>query len=185
MQPYTPKHRQVLIGWLAGMCDGDDYGRLLAYRFPKDRLVIGPQQVETKIDQDAVLSAQLTLWDQLGKRVIRGNVLAIPLDDTILYVEPIYIQAQSAAYPELRVVVAMENERMTHAPTLREALEALVEPSRAAGRREAIPVTNEALERAQSAFDAYVRLMGEGKFSEAAAQLERLREALRPAPPPR
>src|SRR5262249_51467619 len=95
MQPYTPKNRQVLIGWLAGMCDGDDYGRLFAYRFSKDKWILGPQQVDTKIDQSPELSAQLTLWDQHGKRVIRGNILAIPIGETILYVEPIYLQAEA------------------------------------------------------------------------------------------
>jgi uncharacterized membrane protein (UPF0182 family) len=183
MQPYTPKHRQVLIGWLAGMCDRANYGRLLSYRFPKDRLVIGPQQVDTKIDQDPQLSAQLTLWDQHGKRVIRGNVLAIPLVDTILYVEPIYIQAESAAYPELRVVVVMHGDDMSHAPTFRDALDLLLAPQaareRAAGTAAMTDtITAEALDRAQRAFDAYARLMGESRFAEAAAELEKLREAL-------
>jgi hypothetical protein len=84
--PFTPKNRQVLIGWIAGMCDPGNYGRLLAYRFPKEKRVLGTQQVETKIDQDSHLSGQLTLWDQRGSNVIRGNVLAIPIDDTLLYV---------------------------------------------------------------------------------------------------
>ena len=182
MQPYTPKHRQVLIGWIAGMCDGDNYGRFVAYRFPKDKRVLGPQQVDTKIDQDPELSAQLTLWNQHGKRVIRGNVLAIPIADTILYVEPIYLQAQSAAYPELRMVVTMHGDNMSYAPTFRQALDALVLPTPGGGRVAApaeTPANVEALERANQAFDAYVRLMGEGRFQEAAAELERLREALK------
>jgi hypothetical protein len=107
MLPFTPKNRQVLIGWIAGLCDGENYGRFLAYKFPKERRVLGPQQVETKIDQDRFLSGQLTLWDQRGSAVIRGNVLALPIGDTLLYVEPIYLQADTAAYPELRYVVLM------------------------------------------------------------------------------
>ena len=82
MLPFTPKNRQVSIGWIAGMCDGDNYGRFLAYQFPKEKRILGPQQVETKIDQDRFLSGQLTLWDQRGSRVIRGNVLAIPVEKT-------------------------------------------------------------------------------------------------------
>ncbi|MCF8029979.1 MAG: UPF0182 family protein, partial [Desulfohalobiaceae bacterium] len=107
MLPFTPKNRQVLIGWLAGMCDGGNYGRLLAYQFPKDKRVLGPQQVEAKIDQNSYLSERLALWDQRGSRVIRGNMLAIPVDDTLLYVEPIYIEAESSAFPELRMVIVM------------------------------------------------------------------------------
>ncbi|TNF86771.1 MAG: UPF0182 family protein, partial [Gammaproteobacteria bacterium] len=86
--PFTPKNRQVLIGWIAALSDGDNYGRFIAYKFPKERRVLGPQQVETKIDQDSFLSGQLTLWNQQGSEVIRGNVLAIPVDDSLLYVEP-------------------------------------------------------------------------------------------------
>ncbi|MBD3265271.1 UPF0182 family protein, partial [bacterium] len=97
--PFTPKNRQVMIGWIAGMCDPENYGRFLAYQFPKEKRILGPQQVETKIDQDSFLSGQLTLWDQRGSNVIRGNVLAIPIEKTLLYVEPIYLQAETAAYP--------------------------------------------------------------------------------------
>ena len=198
MQPYTPKNRQVLIGWIAGMCDGENYGRLLAYRFPKDKWVLGPQQVDTKIDQDPHLSGQLSLWDQRGSRVIRGNVLAIPIEETILYVEPIYLQAEAAAYPELRVVVTMSGDDMTYAPTFGEALEALVSGADTAALARAaeavtgeVPTLSEAAQRATRAFEAYQRFTGEGRFPEAAEQLRVLGEALEvmreggPTPPVR
>lgn len=180
MQPFTPKNRQVLIGWIAGMCDGDNYGNLVAYRFPKDKWVLGPQQVDTKIDQSPELSAQLTLWDQHGKRVIRGNVLAIPIAKTILYVEPIYIQAQTAAYPELRMVVLMHGDDMSYAPTFSQALEGLVDrrPS-IASPETAVLSRTEAAQQANHAFDEYVKLMSSGHFAEAGKQLEILRETLR------
>lgn len=178
MQPYTPKNRQVLIGWLAGMCDGEDYGRLLAYRFSKDRWVLGPQQVDTKIDQSPELSSQLTLWDQHGKRVIRGNILAIPVGQTILYVEPIYLQAEAAAYPELRMVVTMHGDQMTYAPTFKEALARLVTPEAAPSGRTPSPETSAALERARRAFEEYRKLTSEGRFEEAGAQLRMLGEAI-------
>jgi uncharacterized protein len=189
MQPYTPKNRQVLNGWLAGMCDGAEYGRLLAYRFSKDKWILGPQQVDTKIDQSPELSAQLTLWDQHGKRVIRGNILAIPIDETILYVEPIYLQAEAAAYPELRTVVTMEGETMAYAPTFEEALARLVSagvslPTTETSASPAAPdgsahgISSAALERARQAFDAYRKLTSEGRFEEAGAELRRLGEAL-------
>lgn len=180
MQPYTPKARQVLIGWIAAMCDGDNYGRLVAYRFPKDKWVPGPQQVDTKIDQDPDLSAQLTLWNQHGKRVIRGNVLAIPIDRTLLYVEPIYIQAQTAAYPELSTVVLMHGDRMSYALTFETALENLVagRPGAPAGEARA-PRAADAARRASRIFEEYIELTTKGRLAEAGARLEALREALR------
>lgn len=180
MQPFTPKNRQVMIGWIAGLCDGDNYGKLIAYRFPKDKWILGPQQVDTKIDQSSSLSAQLTLWDQRGKRVIRGNVLAIPISKTILYVEPIYIQAQTAAYPELRVVVLMHGEDMSYAPTFGESLEKLLggKPSTALEPTGEPPLFD-AVRAASEAFETYQRLTNDGKFGEAGQQLEILREALR------
>ena len=120
--PFTPKNRQVLIGWIAALSDGDNYGRFIAYKFPKERRVLGPQQVETKIDQDSFLSGQLTLWNQQGSEVIRGNVLAIPVDDSLLYVEPIYLRAETAAYPELRLVAVMQGDSLSYAATLEEGI---------------------------------------------------------------
>lgn len=179
MMPFTPKGRQVLIGWIAGLCDGENYGRLLAYKFPKEKLVIGTQQVDTKIDQDPTLSAQLSLWDQRGSRVIRGNVLVIPIEEALLYVEPIYLQAEAAAYPELRMVVLMQGNRMAYAPTFEEALRGLLgeAPAQAAPPGEAGPAA-ELARQASEAFSAYLRLQGELRFVEAAQQMEALRRAL-------
>jgi uncharacterized membrane protein (UPF0182 family) len=166
------------------MCDGDNYGRLLAYKFPKERRLLGPQQVETKIDQDRHLSGQLTLWDQRGSKVIRGNVLAIPIEDTLLYVEPIYLQAETAAYPELRLVAVMHGDNLSYAQTFDEALEGLfttgtAEPPTAA--TEEVPAaagTRQLVEQAGKAFDNYLRLQAEKRFSAAAAELEKLQDAL-------
>ncbi|MEZ5065926.1 MAG: UPF0182 family protein [bacterium] len=186
MLPFTPKNRQVLIGWIAGMCDGEDYGRLFTYKFPKDQHVLGPQQVETKIDQDRFLSGQLSLWDQRGSRVIRGNVLAIPLDRSLLYVEPIYLQAETAAYPELRLVVVMHQDDLSYGETFDEAIRGLIggaSPSirsassadrgaRTRGDREDL------IRRASEAFEEYLDLQAGKRFPEAAEQLEDLSDAL-------
>jgi uncharacterized membrane protein (UPF0182 family) len=180
--PFTPKNRQVMIGWIAGLCDGDNYGRFLAYKFPKERRVLGPQQVETKIDQDRFLSGQLTLWDQRGSAVIRGNVLAIPLDDTLIYVEPIYLQAETAAYPELRLVVMMHGDRLSYGETFEEALEGLLNGARGAAAVSAAgsPVSlAERARRANRAFERYLQLQGEGHFVGAGQALEELRLLLR------
>jgi hypothetical protein len=185
IQPFTPKNKQVMIGWIAGLCDGENYGRLLAYRFPKEKRVLGPQQVETKIDQDRFLSGQLTLWDQRGSQVIRGNLLAIPLDDTLLYVEPIYLRAESAAYPELRLVAVMHGDKLSYADTFDEALAGLFDQDGravAAGPVGTEPVVGgtlrELVQRASEAFENYLRLQGEKRFTEAADELKRLENTL-------
>lgn len=183
--PYTPKNRQVLIGWIAGMCDGKNYGRLLSYKFPKDKRVLGPQQVETKIDQDSYLSGQLTLWDQRGSNVIRGNVLAIPIEDTLLYVEPIYLQAETAAYPELRLVVTMHEDNMSYAESFDKALKGLYKEKEAKpklGEKPAGPKVKKTLEelikKANQAFKDYLRLQHEMKFDQASKELDKLHRTL-------
>jgi uncharacterized membrane protein (UPF0182 family) len=177
MLPFTPKDRQVLIGWIAGLSDGDNYGRFLAYQFPKERRVLGPQQVESKIDQDSYLSAQLSLWDQRGSSVIRGNVLAIPLDETLLYVEPIYLEAETAAYPELRMVVTMHGDNMSYAESFDEALAGLLsDQPRAPGT--ALPTTARVGVRANAAFERYLEAHGAGRFDEAAQALSELQRLL-------
>ncbi|AGA90354.1 hypothetical protein Thimo_1573 [Thioflavicoccus mobilis 8321] len=182
MLPFTPKNRQVMIGWIAGLCDGDNYGRFLAYQFPKERRVLGPQQVETKIDQDSYLSGQLTLWDQRGSNVIRGNVLAIPLDDTLLYVEPIYLQAETAAYPELRLVAVMHGDKLSYAETFDAALQGLFEPGAGQVSETGGAMTPASLRQvgqsANAAFARYLEAQGAGRFADAAAALEELESLL-------
>lgn len=107
LQPFTPRTKQNMISWMAARMDGDRYGELLVISFPKDKLVFGPAQVEARINNDPVISAQITLWDQAGSDVIRGNLLVIPVEDSLIYVEPLYLQAEQGAIPELtRVIVA-------------------------------------------------------------------------------
>jgi uncharacterized membrane protein (UPF0182 family) len=185
MLPFTPKNRQVMIGWIAAMCDPANYGRLLAYKFPKEERVLGPQQVETKIDQDGFLSGQLSLWNQQGSRVIRGNTLVIPIDNSLLYVQPIYLQAEAAAYPELRLVALMHGDNLSYAETFDKALQGLLTK----GGKKPLPLSaqrpvgekrlpREVILQAKEAFDNYLRLQGERRFGDAAKELTRLQEAL-------
>ena len=188
MLPFTPKNRQVSIGWIAGMCDPSDYGKLIAYQFPKERRVLGPQQVETKIDQDSFLSGQLSLWNQRGSQVIRGNVLAIPIGKTLLYVEPIYLQAETAAYPELRLVAVMHNDKLSYAKSFAEALQGLygnapTNQINVKASSQTQPVVNETslsdkIKQANDAFENYLKLQGQKKFEEAAKELSRLQNLL-------
>jgi hypothetical protein len=183
--PFTPKNRQVLIGWIAGMCDPDNYGKFLAYKFPKDKRVLGTQQVETKIDQDSYLSGQLSLWDQRGSNVIRGNVLVIPVEETIIYVEPIYLQAETAAYPELRLVAVMHNDNLSYAETFKDALQGLygeIPVKKETTGKDNTPQQQTSIDdlirQANNAFENYLKFQGEKKFTQSAQELEKLQRFL-------
>ncbi|WP_246198729.1 UPF0182 family protein [Sodalinema gerasimenkoae] len=130
LHPFTPRRRANLIAWLAGRSDGENYGRLLLYQFPKQELIYGPGQIEARINQDPLISQQLSLWNRQGSRVIQGNLLVIPIDESLLYVEPLYLEADQNALPTLvRVIVAYENQ-IVMAPNLDRAFEAIFEPER-------------------------------------------------------
>ena len=108
--PFVPQGKDNMISWLAARSDGDQYGNLVLYQFPKQKLIYGPRQIESRIDQDPEISKQITLWSQSGSAVVRGNLLVIPIEDSLMYVEPLYLQAESSQMPELkRVIVAYEN----------------------------------------------------------------------------
>lgn len=121
--PFTPQNKKNMIAWFAARSDGENYGKLLCYSFPKQELVYGPMQVEARINQDTTISQQLSLWDQRGSSVIRGNLLIIPIKDAILYVEPLYLQAEQSRIPELRRVIIAHGEMVVMEPTLDNALE--------------------------------------------------------------
>lgn len=123
MLPFTPRGKQNMVSWLAGRSDGDNYGELVLYRFPKDRVIYGPMQIEARINQDAEISQMLNLWNQQGSSVQRGNLLVLPLNDNILYVEPIYLQASQGQIPELRLVVLSDGNNIIYGRTFREALD--------------------------------------------------------------
>lgn len=122
VQPFTPAKKNNMVAWLVAKSDPNDYGKMIKYNFPKDRTVYGPMMVEARIDQDSVISQQLTLWDQKGSSVIRGNLLVIPIRDSLLYVEPIYLQAQGTQLPELKRVIVAYGDDIVMEKTLREAL---------------------------------------------------------------
>jgi len=126
MLPVTPTRKNNMIAWMAGRCDGEHYGRLLVYKFPKERLFLGPQQIEANIDKNDAISQQITLWDQAGSRVIRGNLLVIPIGEAVLYVEPLYLESEQTRFPELRRVIAATKDRVVMRKTLREAIEAVL-----------------------------------------------------------
>jgi uncharacterized membrane protein (UPF0182 family) len=194
--PFTPANRNNLIGWIAGRCDGANYGTSIVYDFPKTRLVDGPQQIEARIDQNAQLSGQLTLWNQQGSHVRRGSLLVIPSGRALLYAEPIYLQAQQSPMPELRIVVLALQDRLAYGPTFASALASLyngtpssltatqdtsqpsAQPAPATGVAAPVADTNALIARAARDFDDYQRLTAQGKLTEAGQKLDDLKRTL-------
>ena len=129
MLPMTPSKRENMIAWLAARCDLPEYGKLIVYEFPKDKLVYGPFQIEALINQNTEISQQISLWNQMGSRVIRGTLLVVPIGNSVLYVSPLYLRAQSGQLPELKRVIAAYGDRVVMEETLPAALAALFKGS--------------------------------------------------------
>ena len=129
MLPMVPSQRENMIAWLAARCDPPDYGKLIVYEFPKDKLVYGPFQIEARINQNTDISQQISLWNQMGSRVIRGNLLVVPIENSILYVSPLYLRAETGQLPELKRVIAAYGDRVVMEETLPAALAALFKDS--------------------------------------------------------
>jgi uncharacterized membrane protein (UPF0182 family) len=183
--PFTPGNRNNMIAWLAGRSDGDAYGQLLVYNFPSSRVIDGPLQIEARIDQDAQLSGQITLWNQQGSKVKRGNLIIMPIGTGLLFVEPIYLQAVRSPMPELRIVVLATQERLVYGESFEAALGQLLgQPQKTAAKAVETPKTaepgapqtaNGLIKRAAQTFADYQRLTAEGKLAEAGQKLDELK----------
>src|SRR5208282_3752000 len=136
MLPMVPSQRENMIAWLAARCDAPDYGKVVVYEFPKDKLVYGPFQIEARINQNTEISQQLSLWNQMGSRIIRGHLLVVPIENSILYVSPLYLRAETGQLPELKRVIAAYGDRVVMEETLAAALAALFKES-----SQAFPIT--------------------------------------------
>ena len=194
--PFTPANRNNLIGWIAGRGDGAQYGTSVVYNFPKTKLVDGPLQIEARIDQNAQLSGQLTLWNQQGSHVRRGALLVIPSGRALLYAEPIYLQAERSPMPELRLVVLALQDRLAYGPTFESAMAALFGGAASSTSVAAAPAPSERSTPASTAspqlapdlnaliaaaakdLSDYQRLTAEGKLGEAGQKLEELKRTL-------
>jgi uncharacterized membrane protein (UPF0182 family) len=163
MLPMVPSQRQNMIAWLAARCDEPNYGKLTVYEFPKDKLVYGPFQIEARINQNTDISQQLSLWNQLGSRVIRGHIIVIPIASSILYVSPLYLRAEQGQLPELKRVIASYGDQVVMKETLAAALSALFNEAGAApaapGAATAMTSTGPAGERARKAIEHYESAM--------------------------
>ncbi len=199
--PFTPANRNNLIGWIAGRSDGAQYGTSVVYNFPKTKLVDGPLQIEARIDQNAQLSGQLTLWNQQGSHVRRGALLVIPTGKALLYAEPIYLQAERSPMPELRLVVLALQDRLAYGPTFESAMsslfggavsslsapatstpapgaQAVKSASASAASTQPAPDLNSLIAEAARDLSDYQRLTSEGKLGDAGQKLEELKRVL-------
>ena len=188
--PFTPASRNNMIAWMAGRSDGANYGQLLVYNFPSSRVIDGPSQVEARIDQDAQLSGQITLWNQQGSKVKRGNLIIMPIGTGLLFVEPIYLQAERSPMPELRLVVLATQEKLTYAANFETALAQLLNTPQTnskeaetkkpdnSSNNQPSQSTAELIKQAGQTFNDYQKLTSEGKLGEAGQKLDELKRIL-------
>jgi uncharacterized membrane protein (UPF0182 family) len=198
MTPFTPSGKDNLAAWVAARMDGAHYGQLVAYRFPKQSLVYGPKQIVNRINQETSISQQITLWDQKGSSVIRGELLVIPIEESLIYVQPLYLRAEGGSIPELkRVVVAHEN-RVAMGETLEEGLAALfgaatsARPTVAAADSATAPrspttagPSAEALQEAQQHYDRAIAAQRAGDWATYGREIDQLGAVLKRLRAPR
>ncbi|HHX87410.1 MAG TPA: UPF0182 family protein [Firmicutes bacterium] len=192
--PFTPSKRDNMIAWMVARCDGPHYGKIDLLLFPKDQVIMGPKQIENRIDQDTAISEQLTLWGQAGSRVIRGNLLVLPINNSLLYIEPIFLEAEGGGIPELARVIVVYQETVVMEETLQQALAGIFgeqEPSpesseeQPPGGVEPVPEEEfqaaELIRRAQEVFEKAQQSLREGNWSgygEKMSELEKIISAL-------
>jgi uncharacterized membrane protein (UPF0182 family) len=186
MLPFTPGRKDNLSAWMVARSDAEHYGQLVVYRFPKQKLVYGPRQIVARINQDAEISRQISLWDQRGSQVIQGTLLVIPIREALVYVRPLYIRAESGKIPELkRVIVAYEN-RIAMEETLDEAFSRIFQRETPGGT-EAKPVAVTAAtaattagtaaplgRQAREAYERAVQAQRQGDWARYGEELRRL-----------
>ena len=187
MLPFTPRAKDNLSAWMVARNDGEQYGKLVVYRFPKDKLVFGPKQIIGRISQDAQISQQISLWDQGGSEVIQGPLLVIPIEESLVYVRPLYLKAATGKIPELkRVIVAYEN-KIAMEETLEAGLakifgtaEGQTKPSGETPTPSAPTDTTKEglLQQASQAYEAAIRAQREGDWGRYGEEIKRLGEIL-------
>ena len=184
MLPMVPSQRQNMIAWLAARCDPPDYGKLIVYEFPKDKLVYGPFQIEARINQNTEISQQLSLWNQMGSRVIRGHLIVIPIENSILYVSPLYLRAETGQLPELKRVIAAYGDRVVMEETLTDALVALFRqpsgprPAEAPAGAASAVVERDRAHAALAHYNRALERLKAGDWAGFGAELDELRAAL-------
>jgi uncharacterized membrane protein (UPF0182 family) len=188
MLPMVPSQRDNMIAWLVARCDPPDYGKVLVYEFPKEKLVFGPFQIEARIQQNTEISQQISLWNQMGSRVIRGHLMVVPIENSILYVSPLYLRAATGQLPELKRVIAAYGDRVVMEETLGAALAALFRETAppaarpgeagAMGAAKAAGPTDARAREALAHYDRALERLKAGDWSGFGAELDALRPLL-------
>ncbi|MBN1447693.1 MAG: UPF0182 family protein [Bacteroidetes bacterium] len=191
MIPYTPNKRENMIAWLCARSDGEHYGKRLVYKFTKQELIFGPMQISGRINQDPEISQQLTLWNQQGSSVYRGNLLVIPIKKEVMYVQPVYLQATSGKLPELKRIIVAYHNRLAMEPTLEQSLRRVFRsqgdiPAEAGqvladGTSPPAPIVRNMRDLARTAMEYYenaIRAQREGKWARYGEEIEKLKKEL-------
>ena len=182
--PFTPSKRDNLAAWLTARCDGANYGKIKAYTFPRDRLIYGPKQIDARINQDSFISQQLSLWNQRGSEVIRGSLLEIPIEKSLLYVQPLFLAADKAALPELKRVIVAFGDQVVMEENLELALQRLFGgkktaalPSMAAAESQASPAA--LAKEAMGIYEKAISLQRQGNWAAYGEELRKLEQVLK------
>ncbi|MDP6039834.1 MAG: UPF0182 family protein, partial [Candidatus Latescibacteria bacterium] len=181
MLPATPSGKPNMIGWLFARCDGENYGRLVVYKLPKEKLIYGPMLIEQRINQDTDISREITLWDQRGSDVIRGNLLIIPIRNSFIYVEPLYLRASQHGMPELKRVLAIHGDRLAMGEDLDDALKRVFDQTEVplVPFADDLPEDLKALARqAYRQFETAQDHLRAGKFTDYGQSVDALRQTL-------
>ncbi|MGI6548789.1 MAG: UPF0182 family protein [Syntrophomonadales bacterium] len=188
MLPFTPNTKQNMVGWMCARSDGENYGRLKVYDFSKQELIYGPMQIESRIDQNSEVSEQMTLWSQKGSSVYRGNLIVIPIENSMLYVEPIYLQAEQSRIPELRRVIVVYGDTVVMEPTLQGAFQKIfgqggqITPTEEEKPDDTAPRVEETLDKiarqAKSYFDKAQNALKSGDWSAYGENIEQVGKSL-------
>ncbi len=182
MMPFTPQGRDNMVAWMGASCDFPGYGHIIVYQLPKERLTFGPIQIEAMIDQNAVISQQLSLWDQRGSHVIRGNLVVIPIENSFLYVEPVYLLAEGVNIPQLIRVIVVSGDKVVMEPTLDQAIQAVFGASAPSSGKPAAAsaIEPEVLIRARQAFDQATQAVQKGEWKNFGKAMDELKTTLAP-----
>jgi uncharacterized membrane protein (UPF0182 family) len=180
LTPLTPAHRDNMIAWLAARSDPPHYGQLIVFKLPKERLIFGPTQIEATIDQDTTISQQLSLWDQRGSQVLRGNLLVIPIDDAFVYVEPVYLRAEENDIPQLKRIIVSDGQRVAMEPTLAESLQVVFggAPAPEVAAAAASAAKPAELDKAREALNAAEQALKDGDWAAFGEAMQRLSDTL-------
>jgi len=184
--PFTPSKRDNLAAWLTARCDGENYGKIRAYTFPRDRLIYGPKQIDARINQDSFISQQLTLWNQRGSEVIRGSLLVIPIEKSLLYVQPLFLAADKAGLPELKRVIVAFGDQVVMEENLELALQRLFGGKKSVASAAAVAVATDSkatpaslAKEAMSIYERATTLQRQGNWAGYGEELRKLEQVLK------